>query len=85
MNATKKIYGSKSRREKEAQEFREKIILKDETDEILLLIKEKKKEIDIEHQNIATLFRESKGIKDRMGGRDWRFMGRVVFTKFLVM
>ncbi len=59
MNATKKIYGSKSRREKEAQEFREKIILKDETDEILLLIKEKKKEIDIEHQNIATLFRES--------------------------
>ena len=31
----KKIYGSKSRREKEAMEFKEKISLRDETDEIL--------------------------------------------------
>ena len=58
MNA-KKIYGSKSRREKEAQEFKEKIILRDETEEILSLIHQKKKEIDIEHQQIATLFIES--------------------------
>ena len=58
MNA-KKIYGSKSRREKEAQEFKEKIILKDETDEILSLIHQKKKEIEVERQQIATLFIES--------------------------
>ena len=58
MNA-KKIYGSKSRREKEAQEFKEKIILRDETEEILSLIHQKKKEIDIERQQIATLFIES--------------------------
>ena len=56
---SKKIYGSKSRREKEAQEFREKIALREETDEILLLIQQKKKEIDIEKQRIATLFIES--------------------------
>ena len=56
---SKKIYGSKSRREKEAQEFREKINLREETDEILLLIQQKKKEIDIENQKIATLFIES--------------------------
>ena len=43
MKAAKKIYGSKSRREKEAQEFKEKIILRDETDEILSLIHSKKK------------------------------------------
>ena len=59
MNAGKKIFGSKSRREKEAQEFKEKIILRDETDEILSLILEKKKEIDFERQQIATLFIES--------------------------
>ena len=59
MNAAKKIYGSKSRREKEAQEFKEKIILREETEEILSLIHEKKKEIDVEHQRIATLFIES--------------------------
>ena len=56
---SKKIYGSKSRREKEAQEFREKINLREETDEILLLIQQKKKEIDVENQKIATLFIES--------------------------
>ena len=59
MNAAKKIYGSKSRREKEAQEFKEKIILREETEEILALIHEKKKEIDFEHQRTATLFIES--------------------------
>ena len=59
MNAAKKIYGSKSRREKEAQEFKEKIILREETDEILSLIHQKKKEIDVERQLIATLFIES--------------------------
>ena len=59
MNAAKKIYGSKSRREKEAQEFKEKIILREETEEILSLIHEKKKEIDVENQRIATLFIES--------------------------
>ena len=59
MKSTKKIYGSKSRREKEAQEFKEKIILREETEEILSLIHEKKKEIDIERQQIATLFIES--------------------------
>ena len=59
MNAGKKIFGSKSRREKEAQEFKEKIMLRDETDEILSLILEKKKEIDFERQQIATLFIES--------------------------
>ena len=56
---SKKIYGSKSRREKEAQEFREKIRLRDETDDILILIQQKRKEIDIEKQRIATLFIES--------------------------
>ena len=56
---SKKIYGSKSRREKEAQEFREKIHLREETDDILLLVQQKKKEIDIEKQRIATLFIES--------------------------
>ena len=56
---SKKIYGSKSRREKEAQEFREKICLREETDDILLLVQQKKKEIDIERQRIATLFIES--------------------------
>ena len=56
---SKKIYGSKSRREKEAQEFREKISLREETDDILLLVQQKKKEIDIEKQRIATLFIES--------------------------
>ena len=56
---SKKIYGSKSRREKEAQEFKEKISLREETDDILLLIQQKKKEIDIEKQRIATLFIES--------------------------
>ena len=56
---SKKIYGSKSRREKEAQEFREKIRLREETDDILLLVQQKKKEIDIEKQRIATLFIES--------------------------
>ena len=55
----KKIYGSKSRREKEAMEFKEKISLRDETDEILSLIHDKKKEIEQEHQLIATLFIES--------------------------
>ena len=59
MKSTKKIYGSKSRREKEAQEFKEKIILREETEEILSLIHEKKKEIEIERQRIATLFTES--------------------------
>ena len=59
MNAAKKIYGSKSRREKEAMEFKEKISLRDETDEILSLIHDKKKEIEQEHQLIATLFIES--------------------------
>ena len=39
----KKKYGSKSRREKEALEFKEKISLRDETDEILSLIHDKKK------------------------------------------
>ena len=56
---SKKIYGSKSRREKEAQEFREKIILREETDGILLLIQQKKREIDKEKQRIANLFIES--------------------------
>ena len=56
---SKKIYGSKSRREKEAQEFREKIILREETDDILLLIQQKKREIDKEKQRIANLFIES--------------------------
>ena len=56
---SKKIYGSKSRREKEAQEFREKIILREETDDILLLIQQKKIEIDKEKQRIANLFIES--------------------------
>ena len=56
---SKKIYGSKSRREKEAQEFREKISLREETDDILLLVQQKKKEIDVEKQRIATLFIES--------------------------
>ena len=59
MNAAKKIYGSKSRREKEAQEFKAKILLRDQTDEILSLINQKKKEIDMERQQIATLFIES--------------------------
>ena len=59
MKSTKKIYGSKYRREKEAQEFKEKIILREETEEILSLIHEKKKEIEIERQRIATLFTES--------------------------
>ena len=56
---SKKIYGSKSRREKEAQEFKEKIILREETDDILLLIQQKKREIDKEKQRIANLFIES--------------------------
>ena len=56
---SKKIFGSKSRREKEAQEFRAKISLREETDDILLLVQQKKKEIDIEKQRIATLFIES--------------------------
>ena len=56
---SKKIYGSKKRREKEAQEFREKIILREETDDILLLIQQKKREIDKEKQRIANLFIES--------------------------
>ena len=59
MKTAKKIYGSKSRREKEAQEFKEKIMLRDETDEILSLIHSKKKEIEHERQRIATLFIES--------------------------
>ena len=56
---SKKIYGSKSRREKEAQEFREKINLREETDDILLLIQQKKREIDKEKERIANLFIES--------------------------
>ena len=55
----KKKYGSKSRREKEALEFKEKISLRDETDEILSLIHDKKKEIEQERQQIATLFIDS--------------------------
>ena len=39
--------------------FTKKIILRDETEEILSLIHEKKKEIDFERQLIATLFIES--------------------------
>ena len=56
---SKKIYGSKSRREKEAHEFREKIRLREESDDILILIQQKKKEIDAEKQRIANLFIES--------------------------
>ena len=58
---SKKPFGSKSRRIREAQEFLEKIQYKEETDEIYTLISKKKKEIDIEKDEIANLFIMSNG------------------------
>ena len=59
--SNKKQFGSKSRRLREAQEFLEKIQYKEETDEIYTLISKKKKEIDIEKDEIANLFIMSNG------------------------
>lgn len=57
--ATKKFFGSKSRRLRDAQEFLDKIKIKEETDLILSKCLQKKKEIEKQKNEIALLFIKS--------------------------
>lgn len=57
--ATKKFFGSKSRRLRDTQEFLDKIKLKEETDIILSKCMQKKKEIEKQKNEIALLFIKS--------------------------
>lgn len=59
MSSSKKYFGSKSRRLRDTQEFLEKVKLRDETDVILAKCLSKKKEIEQQRNQIATLFIKS--------------------------
>ena len=56
---TKRIFGNKSRRLRDKQEFLDKIKLKEDTDYIYLKCNDKKKEIEVQKNEIADVFIKS--------------------------
>jgi hypothetical protein len=56
---TKRVFGSKSRRLRDKQEFLDKIKLKEDTDYIYLKCNDKRKEIEIQKNEIADVFIKS--------------------------